>query len=624
MKALSPDLCDAWTVGLAQPLAPGARAGYPNLYRRTDDLCGGPAYEALSTAEWGKPASEAAPCDLEVQGLSADGSTLAFLASGGMAGSGSPGLGGAEHQLYVRAGGSQPLFACVLPDRAPLAGSCSAGRNGPGEADVGFGRLGRLQGALSSDGRRLFWSTGVGDGKIYLRQNPTAPESAREHGAATGTGTVVGEASAKGRVLASHHDRVDNLSEVTGGFVPGQQVSDSAAKIPAGARILECLPDCEEPTELVLDREVSGNSLSDEIAGHPSATVFHLAAQSGAFEAGQSIEGPGIPPGTTVEATDAGEGALTLSAQATETVREAPLAATSPCTEAAAKACTIAVSEPGEALSGSTASQFRAASTDGSVAIYTSGKAGGEDLYEARAQEAAGRLEVAATTRLAHQTIGVMGVSQDASHVYFASREAIAGSGKDTLGEEAEAGDANLYLWHEGDYAFVGVLSDRDAISALPSPIGAAPFANLARIEGSHAAFLSSAPLTGYDNADAATGEPDTEVFLYDAAANRLVCASCNPSGGRPAGRRERWARKRFCSTARPGSPPGSPATRRACTPRASSPPTGSACSSTAPTRSSPATPTVAPTSMSGRPRERGAARPPPPHTAPQTAAAWS
>ena len=47
---------------------------------------------------------------------------------------------------------------------------------------------------------------------------------------------------------------------------------------------------------------------------------------------------------------------------------------------------------------------------------------------------------------------------------------------------------------------------------------------------------MSERSLTGYDNQDAVSGEPDEEVYLYDAAANRLVCASCNPSGQRPHG----------------------------------------------------------------------------------------
>jgi hypothetical protein len=47
---------------------------------------------------------------------------------------------------------------------------------------------------------------------------------------------------------------------------------------------------------------------------------------------------------------------------------------------------------------------------------------------------------------------------------------------------------------------------------------------------------MSDASLTGYDNRDAISGAPDEEVFLYDANASRLRCASCNPTGARPAG----------------------------------------------------------------------------------------
>ena len=45
--------------------------------------------------------------------------------------------------------------------------------------------------------------------------------------------------------------------------------------------------------------------------------------------------------------------------------------------------------------------------------------------------------------------------------------------------------------------------------------------------------------LTGYDNRDAKTGQPDSEVYLYDAETGRLACASCNPSGARPTGSSE-------------------------------------------------------------------------------------
>jgi hypothetical protein len=37
--------------------------------------------------------------------------------------------------------------------------------------------------------------------------------------------------------------------------------------------------------------------------------------------------------------------------------------------------------------------------------------------------------------------------------------------------------------------------------------------------------------LTGYDNRDAVSGQPDEEVYLYHAVVVSLVCVSCNPIG---------------------------------------------------------------------------------------------
>ena len=53
---------------------------------------------------------------------------------------------------------------------------------------------------------------------------------------------------------------------------------------------------------------------------------------------------------------------------------------------------------------------------------------------------------------------------------------------------------------------------------------------------GRYLAFMSNGRPTGYNNLDAITGAADEEVYLYDAAANHLVCASCNPTGARPVG----------------------------------------------------------------------------------------
>ncbi len=54
--------------------------------------------------------------------------------------------------------------------------------------------------------------------------------------------------------------------------------------------------------------------------------------------------------------------------------------------------------------------------------------------------------------------------------------------------------------------------------------------------DGTHVVFQSVASLTGFDNTDANTGQPDSQVYVYDATANVLRCASCNPTGARPEG----------------------------------------------------------------------------------------
>jgi hypothetical protein len=55
--------------------------------------------------------------------------------------------------------------------------------------------------------------------------------------------------------------------------------------------------------------------------------------------------------------------------------------------------------------------------------------------------------------------------------------------------------------------------------------------------DGTKLLFVSKAQLTGYDNTDLSTGNPDLEVFFYDSAGGTsLTCISCNPTNGRPIG----------------------------------------------------------------------------------------
>jgi hypothetical protein len=47
---------------------------------------------------------------------------------------------------------------------------------------------------------------------------------------------------------------------------------------------------------------------------------------------------------------------------------------------------------------------------------------------------------------------------------------------------------------------------------------------------------MSQRSLTGYDNRDAQSNQPDEEVYEFDRQTGHLICASCKPTGARPEG----------------------------------------------------------------------------------------
>jgi hypothetical protein len=173
--------------------------------------------------------------------------------------------------------------------------------------------------------------------------------------------------------------------------------------------------------------------------------------------------------------------------------------------------------------------QFMTASADGSKVFFidnaTAGltnstvAGSGANLYEYDVNDATlTDLTPGATAAV----MGVLGASEDGSYVYYAAEGALAGA--------ATAGQPNLLVEHDGTTTFIGTLDAGD--SSDWSANGSARVTP----DGTHLAFDSLASLTGYDNTDANTASPDTEVFLYDAVANQLSCASCNPSGASPIG----------------------------------------------------------------------------------------
>jgi hypothetical protein len=152
--------------------------------------------------------------------------------------------------------------------------------------------------------------------------------------------------------------------------------------------------------------------------------------------------------------------------------------------------------------------------------------ASGEDLYEydLNAPPGARLSDLTADANLgeAAEVKAVIGASKDGAYVYFLA--------EGVLAEGAHAGGLNLYVSHAGTTKLITTLANEDSILYEDHL--------LARVSpnGGWLAFMSSADLTGYDTHDAISGQPDEEVYLYDAGTGRLVCASCDPSGARPVG----------------------------------------------------------------------------------------
>jgi hypothetical protein len=243
-----------------------------------------------------------------------------------------------------------------------------------------------------------------------------------------------------------------------------------------------------------------------------------------------------------------------------------PLGPKGECT-VLADACTIQL----DAVQGGSGAepvnpQFQVASRDGSRVFFTdtqrltkgSGALSGKpDLYECEVVEVAGELQCRLSD-LTPPTSGeaadvrgtVLGASEDGSWVYFVANGVLGEGAKHGAvpGNCAESvGTCTLYVWHGGATMPIAVLSGEDNRDWGQGQGGEAGLPNLtARVSpgGGWLAFMSDRSLTGYDNRDARSSQPDEEVFVYHAQASgsgqlepgRLVCASCNPSGARPVG----------------------------------------------------------------------------------------
>lgn len=184
------------------------------------------------------------------------------------------------------------------------------------------------------------------------------------------------------------------------------------------------------------------------------------------------------------------------------------------------------------------AGRFLTASPDGSKVLLSDGC-----LYELASAEC-----VDLTAGLGG-FLGLVGQSDDLSHLYFADSAVLTGEEQNGQGGKAQVGKPNLYDWSEGEVSFVTILLESDNhVTEYTGDWQASPAYRSAEASpgGNWLAFVSTARLTGVPNVGPCqivgeTGEyvdaPCAEVFLYDSKTGDLRCASCNSTGAAPHGR---------------------------------------------------------------------------------------
>jgi hypothetical protein len=207
------------------------------------------------------------------------------------------------------------------------------------------------------------------------------------------------------------------------------------------------------------------------------------------------------------------------------------------------------------------ATTFQTASADGSKVFFTdqarltsdaSAKSGQPDLYqceiEVSGEEPSCKLKDLSADPHANEAASVqgavIGAGQDGRRVYFVASGAL-GDGKEearngVCPDASEGQCANLYEYDTQGGApqprLVAVLSGEDQPDWAAASEGIGQLTARVSPSGRYLAFMSKRSLTGYDNRDAENAQVrDEEVYEFDAEGG-LSCASCDPSGERPAG----------------------------------------------------------------------------------------
>jgi sugar lactone lactonase YvrE len=210
------------------------------------------------------------------------------------------------------------------------------------------------------------------------------------------------------------------------------------------------------------------------------------------------------------------------------------------------------VAQKGATGEGDPRPAFQGASADGTNVFFSDSRKltddaspDGRDLYRCELvgpdPEECVLTNITAPRSSPGESAGFIGIvsafSDDGSRVYFVA-EGVVSANPNEDGDTAQAGDPNLYLWEEGSgVRYIATLARQDrtswGVTGTSTPFSSRLSTGVSP-SGRYFTFMSELSLTGYDNIDATTGEPAQEIFLYDATADSLRCASCNPTGSVP------------------------------------------------------------------------------------------
>jgi hypothetical protein len=265
----------------------------------------------------------------------------------------------------------------VPPDAIPVRGTLAGAHAGnsayggclqPPQQTAGFTN------SLAADGQRALFYAGGGfeidpgtfstaprapyvDGGLFLRVRPGSEQSALAHGGAAGAGALTAGSDS---VTALRVTLAAGVGHLASGSAEVTELATLTGKfavgqtlegqgLPAGTTITEIT---ERTRTLAKGTTESYPVIVLSNKASESVSTDKLAAVSAGpapFAVGQTITGNGIPAGTTITAI--APGSLTLSGNATASAAAVSLEGSSECTEPA-KACTVQIDAPQAGASG--------------------------------------------------------------------------------------------------------------------------------------------------------------------------------------------------------------------------------------------------------------------------------